>query len=268
VEDIRRSVNDILSRADHLEHYSDVEFFIPVSTSAFPDIFEKVKKEELREALELTAIHVAFAVAETSPDFFQMLLANRLIKDRINIKAKIDDIEPPYKGQTKIDEFGATILTESSVDSFLNAQSPRTLWQFAENEGEFELAIRLAAREIRRQSGCPDPSRNCEAFSLGASFVGSLDAWEATGAEKNSAVVLDTCARIVARMPKNELVKFFRPTGAKNKVEDVVRAHDSAEAWRTHVTKHQEALRLMFWRCRTGLVEFANVGAKDDLEIL
>ena len=37
--------------------------------------------------------------------------------------------------------------------------------------------------------------------------------------------------------------------------------------WRTHVTSHHEGLRLLFWRRLDGTVEFANLGAKNDLEI-
>ena len=68
--------------------------------------------------------------------------------------------------------------------------------------------------------------------------------------------------------PRMTLKNSFEGTGAKDKVENVVRPEDQAEAWRAHVSKAHLAMRLMFWRKADGAIEFANVGAKSELEIL
>ena len=38
-------------------------------------------------------------------------------------------------------------------------------------------------------------------------------------------------------------------------------------AFRTHINKSNEALRLMFWKLNDGRLEFANVGPKGEEEI-
>jgi hypothetical protein len=41
-----------------------------------------------------------------------------------------------------------------------------------------------------------------------------------------------------------------------------------AVASASHVTHGHEGLRLLYWKTKDGVIEFANVGAKNDLEIL
>jgi hypothetical protein len=45
------------------------------------------------------------------------------------------------------------------------------------------------------------------------------------------------------------------------------RDRDGALAFRTHLTKGHEALRLVFWRDRSGVDEFSNVAVHNDLTL-
>jgi hypothetical protein len=60
-EDIRRSINDILSRAERLENLSRVEFFVPAQFSSIPDVMEG-RTGRLREGLELTLLHIGLTL--------------------------------------------------------------------------------------------------------------------------------------------------------------------------------------------------------------
>ena len=73
----------------------------------------------------------------------------------------------------------------------------------------------------------------------------------------HAGVILEACARLVIGKPKNEEKPF----------EIAARQRDGANPFRLHVTKHHEALRLMFWKCPGHVLELANVGVKDELEI-
>jgi len=76
-------------------------------------------------------------------------------------------------------------------------------------------------------------------------------------------VLIETCARIVIGYPKNELAPFrIDANSSKQRSRE-----DGSRAFRTHLTKKGPGFRLMFWETPTGLIEFANVGDKDELVI-
>jgi len=78
-------------------------------------------------------------------------------------------------------------------------------------------------------------------------------------------VLIESCARIVLGVPKNP-IKEFR-INSKPTSDQRVR-HDGSLAYRTHLTKKGAGLRLMIWIRPDGTFEFANMGDKDELEIL
>ncbi|MNC68098.1 hypothetical protein D3C75_1186550 [compost metagenome] len=77
-----------------------------------------------------------------------------------------------------------------------------------------------------------------------------------------SSVLFDTVAHVLAGTPKSSLEIF---TKSKDSAEP--RMHGKLVAYRTHVTRGNRALRLMYWLAPSGVVIFANVGNKFDLEI-
>ena len=268
-EDIRRSVNDVLARAGHLETLSSVEFMIPTSMVLAPDVLN-LRIGPLREALELTLLHVAFAARSCHRTLIQALIADNLVSQEISLVADVDDIDPPLAPDqtTNVVQFESVVLSAASSEAFLENVPANILWQHAEDDAQLALAIKSAAEEIRKTSGCSAPNNNCERFCIGPNFVASLESCGASGDGPIASLTLETCARVVAKMPKNEVHRFFKAVGQKNKVEDVTRSSDMAEAWRTHIGKAHEAMRLMFWRKTDGLIELANIGPKSEMEIL
>ena len=268
-EDIRRAVIDVLQRVNRLEELSSIEFMIPTSFTSSPDVVGS-RTGSLREALELTLLHIAFSTRTRHASLAQALIADNLVRREISIIADVEDIDPALQPGhvTTMAQFKASVWSSSSVETFLAELAPEIIWQHAIGDAQLALAIKIAAREIRRVSGCSDPDRKCDRFSIGAHFFDSLKRWGASADGKLASSTLESCARVVARMPKSEINRFFRPSGQRNKTEDITRSSDRAEAWRTHVSKDHEAIRLMFWRKSDGSIEFANIGAKSELEIL
>ncbi|QAZ66814.1 hypothetical protein C3Y92_05980 [Solidesulfovibrio carbinolicus] len=103
-------------------------------------------------------------------------------------------------------------------------------------------------------------------FEIGSGFVHSLHTWGANSRHDYAMVIIESCARIVLGMPKNSINEFRE--SAKATAKQRIRVDDGALAFRTHLTKKGVGLRLMFWRLAGGTIEFANIGAKGDLEIL
>jgi hypothetical protein len=100
---------------------------------------------------------------------------------------------------------------------------------------------------------------------MGSRFIESFIEWDGLGNGAYSNSVLETCARIVAGSPKNE-VREMRSRSPGGRERPIVRS-DGAKAFRTHVSKSGEAIRLMYWQANDGSVEFANIGPKRELEI-
>jgi hypothetical protein len=267
-EDISRAINDVLSRTEHLEALSDIDFMIPTSFAAIPEI-RGTRGESLRQGLELTLLHTAFAARASHPNLVQTLIPDMLISREVKITADLEYIDPALKpdGTTSLVGFTSSVWTAESVEQFLRDLLPEVVWRKAEGDSGFALAIKIGAHQIRRVAGCPSPKSNCETFTVGPHFVNSLEKWEAVGRGKHAGSTLAACCRIVARMPKEEINPLVRNTGAGKKTTQITRS-DNATAWRSHVSKHHEGMRLMFWRKTDGTIELANLGPKSELEIL
>jgi len=121
--------------------------------------------------------------------------------------------------------------------------------------------------EIKSQSGNPTEPQDLPAFSIGSNFFQSICENQSGPQSRYGSIVLESCARVVLNTPKNSIDPFMK--GQRSKSEDQwVRERDQALAYRTHVTKSGEGLRLVFWRTPSNLVEFANVSVHNDLSLL
>lgn len=101
-----------------------------------------------------------------------------------------------------------------------------------------------------------------QSYSIGDRFLESARTWGCGQEGKHTFTLIESCARIVLNIPKQE-VKPFEDGRGRQKARD-----DGALAYRTHLTKRGVALRLMLWKLPDGSIEFANVGNKAELVIL
>ena len=150
----------------------------------------------------------------------------------------------------------STVRTPSTFTEFVERLDALQLWSKAESDEEIKYAILTRATSIRKTAGCKNPEANCDLFSIGRTFRETLAAWQAGGNSKFSSTTFETCARLVAKKPKEACNMFGQS-----------RASDLAVSYRTHVTKDHEALRLMYWKLPDGSIELACVGSKHELEI-
>jgi len=101
-------------------------------------------------------------------------------------------------------------------------------------------------------------------FRFGSQFLASIQKWGFGNRQDWAMLLIDTCARILLGVPKNE-VKPFR-ISAKSDVQRQRKA-DNAFAWRAHLTKANAGFRLLLWTTPDGVIEFANIGPKKELLI-
>lgn len=135
------------------------------------------------------------------------------------------------------------------------------LWNGALNAESVRLCIESAVKNLIASGA--NASKKC-AYSIGGEFINSLHAWDANARRDFAMVTIESCARIVLDIPKNSINEFR--VNAKADADQRSR-DDGALAFRTHLTKKGVGLRLMFWKHKDGLIEFANIGGKDELEI-
>ena len=164
-----------------------------------------------------------------------------------------DGVELPFAIKSK-----AKIVRDLE-DLVIGAEATQ-IWNYATQAEEFFLAILVRASEIVRAGGKAFKLHEIPAFAIGGLFVDSLEEHQAglKGARAN--LVLDACARVILGAPKSPLNKMGKP-------KQYIRVSDGATAWRTHVSKAHEALRLMLWKKDNNFIELANIGNKHALHI-
>lgn len=182
----------------------------------------------------------------------------------LHVEGTIDDIEwmdANYVSNIvlpcSLDEI---FLVFDEYDAFRNQAGKWAIWDGAKSEQSVKDAIEVAIDElidVGVNSGRRDK------FVLGPNFINSLLTWGFGSRRDYAMVLIESCARIVLGKPKNTISEFWSDATAKTQlVRD-----DGALAYRTHLTKKGAGYRLMFWRTVDNIIEFANVGDKDELEI-
>jgi hypothetical protein len=197
-------------------------------------------------------------------------------EDTIGFRCQVDAVALT-KGKT-IDGVMSAFGTISLADSYhrlVEQLSPDSIWTQATGPSSIHLGISLEALSILKVTNPEATLSSIPYFAVGTNFWNSLIANKSGPGGVFSDVVRETCARIVIGKPKYPIGKFLkRPASKRGKWGQAVR-DDGARGFRTHVAKHHEALRLMFWEItktvgsdqRTYL-EFSNIGPKYELAIV
>ncbi len=136
------------------------------------------------------------------------------------------------------------------------------LWGDGESEQNARDAIDVRVGELLEAGAAT--RGDVLAYRLGPSFLESVRRWGFALRRDLASNLIDSCARVIIGQPKHSM-KPFRTTDAPTAPQRV-RA-DGALAFRIPLTKHGAGFRLMLWKHLDGIVEFANVGDKDELEI-
>jgi hypothetical protein len=133
------------------------------------------------------------------------------------------------------------------------------LWEASQSLADCYLSLLIGCAQIGFSNRGTLTWQDIPKFAVGSDFLASMDRLHVGPRRKFSGVIFKSCCHAILRNPKNPIKVMGKPKQLK-------RESDSALAWRTHITKHHEALRLMIWESGD-TYEIANVGNKQELEI-
>jgi hypothetical protein len=255
---IRRLVNRIIEACDRISASTPFGAIAAESAVTTPPPDHMGSLPAIREALIETLLWTALGIEHGEADARVALNAGFAKTDTITVYAEACLIDPPWNGSTSL-QINSTIPRIDGIEDLTASLDPSLIWREAERGAELTFAITVAAYEVMRGLGTAETLDDVPDFIVGPTFLASLRDHQALGNGKFSATTLDACARLLAGVPKHELSHL---RVSENSPNQLMRAHDNAGAWRTHVTVHYEGVRLMFWRHRSGMVEFANIGFK------
>ena len=274
IDDLCNITTKIVNRTPTLEEWSEVRAILydESRVELIPDLFStrlgvNTQKSFINDLLIFGIGNQAVA------DIPQSILATRMepnglpIPADLNIKATVEEIEclldsnfanitVPLQLSTNLDIF-------QSFNTLLSAIDPSRLWteplDVQKIQDSFEARV-----QFHLHTGTGDLTKR-KRHTIGRSFVESLLRWNFLNVDRLAEIAIESCARIILNIPR-ENIEPFREN--KNPGSAQLVREDGALAWRTHLTKRAAGFRLMFWELTNGIIEFANVGDKDELVIL
>lgn len=263
----------ILSRTPSLEDHFGVKTALhrEESLECDPSALLARLRERCRNAFEvdlvITALHLS-CLASTDNTATPVIAASPVVADVqptwFKIDVEVHDVQQnedrPKYGVAFPLRIAEQIAIATGPDSLSESLSLWEEWQNASSEEVVFKTINRRVDDLQAQG----VGRGKRTFILGPHFVESLRKWGASSRRDYAMVTVESCARIVLDIPKNE-VKPFRVSEAAN-AEQVSR-DDKSLGFRTHLTKSGVGLRLMLWEHPNGTIEFANIGGKSELDI-
>ncbi|WP_129350673.1 hypothetical protein [Solidesulfovibrio carbinolicus] len=273
---ISKVANSILDRTPALEeHYGiDAILFDENSHEIVPALMLDRLKPKCRSAFRDDLLITGLKIDEgiSARTIASVLVASggwrgNPIPEDIAVKANVYDVGllttdvslktvPPFS-------LLQNIPVAFSHEQLIKSLDLWSIWDGASSESAVRLSIETCIKNLISSGTSRDGAMD---FEIGSGFVHSLHTWGANSRHDYAMVIIESCARIVLGMPKNSINEFRE--SAKATAKQRIRVDDGALAFRTHLTKKGVGLRLMFWRLAGGTIEFANIGAKGDLEIL
>jgi hypothetical protein len=185
----------------------------------------------------------------------------------LKITSTIDMVVPDHlHGFRPIDlprNIEASISHISNFEEFCDAHEPELLWRRADSAELLKFAIQLDCRLKLKTVDGYKGFESIPKFRIGSGFFSSLRSNQSLDGKFASAT-LDRCSRVILGL-ESRLKKFTVSSDADSAQR--VRQTDGALAFRVHISKEHEAMRLLVWKKNTGDYEFANVGPKNEMII-
>jgi hypothetical protein len=151
------------------------------------------------------------------------------------------------------------VRTFAHLNELITHEASERLWVNADNTEELHFALTIGALVLLKEAGMSPELDKLRRFRLGAGFRESLVTCQCLGSARFASTTRTLCAQIISEMCNREIKPFGKP-------DQEIREFDAAKAWRVHITKSSEALRMMYWETAE-YIEFANVGVKKELLI-
>lgn len=188
------------------------------------------------------------------------------LPDHIDVKSEVHELDFLQDGMNIPEEFPHITVDKIPVSfshgKLLSQLGLWAVWDNASDEEAAKSAINMRVEKLLDSGVSIDEKSD---FILGFHFINSVKKWGFGSRSDYAMILIESCARIILGIPKNPL-KEFRDNSKSTSGQRV--RDDGALAFRTHLTKKGVGFRLMIWKRPNGIYEFANVGSKNELEIL
>ncbi|WP_256809214.1 hypothetical protein [Pseudomonas siliginis] len=259
--DIVHIVNRIVQRgrcASNIASTLDVEWQEKSLSPVFVNLLE-------HRACEMTALYenISISNALENQSYSTLYYCHRNINafQKVSFQGIASDIYPDIGYDLPLNvQADARIF--HSYKKFLSEKDGLLLFS-SSNESNLKQAFYVGALNLESISGGMLNSKPWMDFDIGSSFYQSLVENECAPGMRFGSVLFDTIVHLLSGNPKSSLDIFTKTKGS-----DEPRMHGKLTAYRTHVTKGGRGLRLMFWQAASGVIIFANVGNKFELEIM
>jgi len=273
-ETICRLTQNLLERTPSLEDSYGVRaiLFDETKTRVAPSVMVDRLKNRTRAALIEMLVIVSVEQQATSSSCGSTVVASAMDDSGrdadppdIHLSSEVHDWSwigdelhplPPFPAA-----IAASMPVATSHIALLKQLGVWEVWNNAGSEDSAMDAINLCIEELLA-SGVDGEHRR--QFQLGNRFLESARHWGFGSRSDHARLLIETCARIVLNVPKNTIDEFLE-AGSSTRQR---RRDNGALAFRTHLTKKGAGFRLMLWKLPDGMIEFANVGDKDELSIL
>lgn len=183
--------------------------------------------------------------------------------NNINFHGVISSIVPDLSEMLP-EEINTTIPVLTDFEQFTVSRSAKNLFDDAINEEDYIDAFIAGAKGVIAQRGLQSTAPTSKSFKIGQHFLESLTANQCGPGQSYSGPTFDAICHLLAGVGKYELSEFWTDTNRKKQRT----RSDGQLAWRTHITKGNPTLRLMYWIDESGKIELANAGPKNELRIL
>jgi hypothetical protein len=256
-EDIRRSVNLLLEKTEAFSDVLGIEVIEFSNNFELPDLKRLYADEYLYESVVRLLLSSACATLVNASNVTFLVCGLAQAPRIIKYQSQIDDCVATMAVEGfcwPISVFNTSIKLVSSVDDLALTVGSLSLWNMAASAAMIHLAVATRALEISMGSGTGATLATIPSFAIGSEFLTSAFACNGGPDGTHTEVIIDACARLIIGKPKNRVRSF----GTK------MRQRDGASAFRLHVTKRHEALRLMFWKTPGNVIEIANIGVKSE----
>ncbi|MES0175367.1 hypothetical protein [Mesorhizobium sp. M0006] len=248
------SVGRFLASTAWVENETGISDALFHETSIVPDPTSAVLAPGLR-AISVDTIGLVSICSQRSKRYSVYAFPRQPVVHReMNVTTMVDILE--FVENDTVTEFAieTDLQVIRSPDGWLHGLSGIQVWRDADCAADVEVAIWLAALELDKVAG-----GGLREFRVGTAFLQSLQECGASGDGPHAEAALTKCAQTVLIASSLRPKPFWTST-ARTSIRE--RKRDKAKAWRQHVTKSQEALRLMYWESPNGQLEFATLEAK------
>lgn len=226
----------------------------PKTRHAFYDLLAMIVMVEHGYGRDVDQIALASIPSDnTEPELQYLSVSTEIVEFEWQSNSDDRDIHQPFAIDDRVSVFFSRIGMLESIE-------PLSLWPATVDISAAYNAIDCC---IARLVAAGTSQELRISYSIGESFLRTAQKWQCGYEGRHAFTLIESCARIVLGIPKHEVKPFYDGASGRQKIRD-----DGALALRTHITKRGAGLRLMLWELPDKTIEFANVGDKDELQIL